>query len=69
MNNKPNCLTLSVYDTAQLLGVSVGTIYNLIKADKIPYIKLNTRCRIPVEQLSFWIKCNCVGGVLVCEEQ
>lgn len=47
---------LNVKDVAELLQMSVGTIYHLVSQRRIPYFKLSARClRFKSEDLAIWI--------------
>jgi excisionase family DNA binding protein len=47
---------LTVRDVAEMLGLSVGGVYHLISAERIPVVRLSARCvrfdRLALEQ---WI--------------
>lgn len=49
-----------VADVAEILNLSKGTVYNLIKQNKIPHAKINmlnnTRYMIPIEQFEEFVK-------------
>lgn len=47
--------TLTVTDVANLLGVSSYTIYNMVRDDQIPYIKVRTRILFRLESINAWI--------------
>ena len=47
----PDRLTLSVKETADLLGVSHTTVYEAIKKGTFPHIKIGKRIRVSKAQL------------------
>lgn len=49
-------LTVSITDTAEILGVSVPTVYKLIKRDDFPSFKVGRRTLISYVGLSEWIE-------------
>lgn len=49
-------LTLSITETAAVLGVSRPTIYRLIQTDGFPLLKLGRISRIPKKALEEWIE-------------
>jgi len=47
---------LTVHDVADLLGLSVGSVYHLISQKRIPVIRLSARCvRFEKKALEDWI--------------
>jgi len=54
---------LKVEDVAELLQMSVGTIYHLVSEKRIPCVKLSARCvRFRSKDLSEWIERQSVEG-------
>jgi len=51
-------LTLSVTEAAEILGVSRSFMYQLVKENKIPSLKLGNRRLIPKGNLEEWIRKN-----------
>ena len=60
-----------VIEVAEILNVSKGTVYNLIKQKKIPYAKINmlnnTRYMIPIEQFEQFVQNN-ISYIEKCKE-
>ena len=48
-------LTLSVPETAELLGVSVPLVYQLVKRSDFPALKIGTRTLINRRLLEAWL--------------
>lgn len=47
---------LTVHDVAELLGLSVGSVYHLISQKRIPVVKLSSRCvRFRRSDIDAWI--------------
>jgi excisionase family DNA binding protein len=47
---------LTVRDVAELLGLSVGSVYHLISQKRIPVVKLSSRCvRFRRSDIDAWI--------------
>jgi len=44
-------LTVSVEEAAEMLGVSRGTAYNLVRTGDIPSVRLGRRIVVPVRRL------------------
>lgn len=51
----PRSLTLSVKETAFLLGVSASTVYRLVRADRIPFKRVGRRILIARDELEAWL--------------
>ena len=49
-----NCATYSVKEVASILGVSVCKVYQLIRQNKIPNIKLDKCSLIPRNSFEVW---------------
>ena len=49
-------LCLSITETAYALGVSKPTVYNLLKTDGFPAIRIGGRTMIPVDGLRQWVE-------------
>lgn len=49
-------LTLSIKETAQQLGLSKSTIYNLIKSGQLETLKLGRRTLIPLKSVEALIE-------------
>ena len=56
MNKEKIKLTLSVQEAAELLGVSVPTVYKLIHAESFPSFKVGSRTLISYSQLVEWVE-------------
>lgn len=48
-------LTMNVTETAQALGISVTSCYNLVHRADFPAIRVGGRWVIPVENLKAWM--------------
>ena len=47
---------LTVHEVAELLGLSVGSVYHLISQKRVPVVKLSARCvRFKKVDLDAWI--------------
>lgn len=47
---------LSVKETAELLSIDVGTLYNWVSQGRIPYKKLSNKCiRFDTSKLQRWL--------------
>jgi excisionase family DNA binding protein len=55
-------MTLSVRETADELGVSRNTVYDLIRAGDLPHLRIGTRIRIPTDPLRDWIAARTEGS-------
>lgn len=53
IKGEPNLM--SIQQTAEYLGLSVGTIYQWRSQHKIPYIKVGRKVRFRKEQLEQWL--------------
>lgn len=49
-------LTYSVAEAAEVLGVSVANMYNIIKMDGFPVMMLGKRRLIPIKALERWVE-------------
>lgn len=47
--------TLTVTDVAQLLGVSTVTIYTLVREQRIPHFRIQSRILFRLESINEWI--------------
>lgn len=47
--------TLDVNEMAQLLGVSRGTVYELVRLNEIPYFRLRKRILFGKDAIDIWI--------------
>lgn len=56
------CLTYSVKEIADKLGVSVGQAYKLVREDKVPNIKFGKRYIVPIKQFNEWLDSTCKVG-------
>ncbi len=57
-----NCLTYSAKEVASLLGISQAKIYDLIRNNEIPNIKLGNRYVVPIRAFNEWFNTAPVGG-------
>lgn len=48
--------TLTVTEVAKLLGVSSYTVYNMVRDNQIPYMKLRARILFRLESINTWIE-------------
>lgn len=55
-------LTLSVREAAAHLGVSRNTVYDLIRADALPHLRIGNRLRVPTQPLRDWIAARTEGS-------
>lgn len=49
---KDNTLTITIDETAKLLGISRGTAYNLANEGKLPVVRLGRRLLVPTKALN-----------------
>jgi excisionase family DNA binding protein len=56
---------LTVHEVAELLGLSVGSVYHLISQQRIPVVRLSARCvRFDRTALDAWITSMAVPAYL-----
>ena len=55
MNNGDKLL-LSVKEAAALLGVGSGLVYEMVRKDEIPHVRLGRLVKIPRQGLENWIE-------------
>lgn len=55
-------LTYSAAETAQVLGVSRPTVYQLMKRDDFPVFKVGTRTLVSAEGLRAWVQAQVERG-------
>jgi excisionase family DNA binding protein len=48
-------LAYTVPQAAKVLGLSAPSVYNLVKADKIPYLRISRKILIPIEPLKAFV--------------
>jgi excisionase family DNA binding protein len=53
IKGEPNLM--DIQQTAEYLGLSVGTIYQWRSQHKVPYIKVGRRVKFKKEQLDQWL--------------
>ena len=46
---------LTPYEVADEFGISLTTVYNLLRSDRIPDIKIGRVWRIPIEKLDRYV--------------
>lgn len=51
----PNPLTLNVPDAAKRLGVPVSTMYEIVKTEGFPTIRIGTRILVSAKGLEDWV--------------
>lgn len=56
-------LFLNAATAADLLGVSVSSMYELMHENGFPVLKVGSRLVIPKEKLRAWVERNVEGGV------
>jgi excisionase family DNA binding protein len=49
-------LTLSVSEAARELGVGKNTAYDLIRANRLPHLRIGRNIRIPRQALETWLQ-------------
>lgn len=49
-------LTVSVVEAAALLGIGKNTAYDLVRAGRLPHVRIGSRVRIPRESLHAWLE-------------
>ena len=53
-------LAISVKELQQMLGLSKGLCYSLIKRVDFPTIRIQGRIIIPIAELKIWLGKNCI---------
>lgn len=48
-------LTYSVPEAAAVLGISDSKMYELIRSEGFPTVRIGTRCRVSVKGLERWV--------------
>lgn len=56
-------MTLSVQEAAQVMGVSHSKMYQMVRDNIVPNIKLGKRYVIPKAKFAEWVNQAAVGGV------
>ncbi|MFD7521404.1 helix-turn-helix domain-containing protein [Paenibacillus chitinolyticus] len=51
-------ITFTVKEVAALIGVSVHTIYDLVRKKQIPHFKIGSKIMFRVDSIQTWIKQN-----------
>lgn len=51
-----NKLTLSVNETAELVGVSTGTIYTMARENQLPHIRVRGRILFHRDMIEKWMR-------------
>lgn len=62
MKTTPECRTWSVREAAQVLGVSEGKMYQLIRREDFPVLKLGSVRRVSKQGLEDWIEARAREG-------
>lgn len=57
-----NCLTYSVKEVSNLLGVSIAKTYDLIKHNEIPHFQFGKRYLVPIQAFNVWFNSAYKGG-------
>lgn len=60
---KPQKLTYSVTEAAEALGISKSTMYEFIKIQGFPVIKIGNRRLIPIKGLEEWVERTAAQGI------
>lgn len=48
-------LTMSVPEAAKALGIGKDTAYQLIRDGRLPSVRIGSRTRVPVHELTTWL--------------
>ena len=56
-------LLLNAKQLAELMGVSISTVYELMREEGFPTLKIGKRIVVPKEELRAWISEQVKGGV------
>ena len=51
----PEKRLLSVRETAEMLGISIHTLYSWVSQRRIPFVKLGRRTEFDIKDLDDWI--------------
>ncbi|MBE6837323.1 MAG: helix-turn-helix domain-containing protein [Ruminococcus sp.] len=54
--------TISVKEASRILGISFSNMYALVRADKVPNIKIGKRYLIPLKSFYEWLERITKGG-------
>jgi len=55
-------ITLSVQEAAKIIGIGTSKMYQMVKSNQVPNIKLGGRFVIPKEKFISWVNSVSVGG-------
>lgn len=55
-------VTFSVKEAATILGIGTSKMYELVRTDKVPNIKLGKRFVVPRVKFIEWVNKSVVGG-------
>lgn len=48
--------TLTVHEVADYIGVSIDTIYTMVREKQIPYVRVRRRIFFSIETIDSWMK-------------
>ncbi|MFJ7954030.1 helix-turn-helix domain-containing protein [Lysinibacillus sp. NPDC096418] len=48
-------VTMTVKETADYIGISRGTVYNMVKANQIPHVKIGGKILFHRETIDKWL--------------
>lgn len=57
-----NCLTYSIKEVAELIGISYSTAYKLALSGEIPFKKIGGQYFIPRTDFEVWFNSLCIAG-------
>jgi excisionase family DNA binding protein len=55
-------LLWTVPEAAKALGMSKNSVYDLIRDDRFPHVRIGSRIRVPVAGLHEWLQNNTAGS-------
>ncbi|MBB6692334.1 helix-turn-helix domain-containing protein [Cohnella xylanilytica] len=53
---KPQRQTVDVKTAAELMGVSTGTIYTMVRENQLPHVKVRGRILFHRENIELWLR-------------
>jgi len=56
----------SVAEAAQLLGICKAKVYELIRENSLPHLRVGRRIVVPAEALCMWMQAKTEGMVTAC---
>lgn len=54
--SSPNTLTITVDEAARRIGIGRNATYDLIRAGRLPHLRVGRVIRVPVRSLEEWVE-------------